>query len=285
MRNPFFLQKAFDFFVFSSLFIALCAVLMVVQTCILFQIPLNWSLLAFVFSGSVCSYNFHWFLTPPHTNNPSEKTLWNINYRHVHFVLFIAGLIGAGISALLLLENWFWLGITALLTFLYTAPKIEHPAFIWLRKVAMGKTIFLAFAWMHITVLLPMLIAHKSLHAAEICFAVNRFFFIYAICIIFDRRDVEEDRRHGVKSMIVILNDKGIDRLFWGSVITTALTLVILSFWVSFVTVIILSIVLILVGILYQPSKKNHSDYLYYFILDGLMMLSAPFIILSKFVR
>lgn len=279
------LKNAFDFFVFSSLFIAVCAVLMVVQTCIVFGVPVSWSLLAFVFSGSVCSYNLHWFLTPPHVSNASEKTLWNINYKHVHLALFIAGLITAVVSAVLLIEHWLWLGVTAVLTFLYTAPKIPHPLFTWLRSIAIGKTIFLAFAWMHITVLLPMLVMKTNIGPAAICFAVNRFFFIYAICIVFDRRDVAEDRKSGIKTLITYLDENGIDRLFWGSVVVAAITSLMLYTWMPVLTVLILIFPLLLLAFLYQPSKKNSSDYLYYFTLDGLMMLSAPFIILSKFAR
>ena len=41
----------------------------------------------------------------------------------------------------------------------------------------------------------------------------------------------------------------------------------------------------IILSLLYYPSKRNFSDYLYYFILDGLMMLSAPLLLLAKFAR
>jgi hypothetical protein len=34
---------------------------------------------------------------------------------------------------------------------------------------------------------------------------------------------------------------------------------------------------------LYSYAKKTTSDYLYYFLLDGLMALSAPILILAKF--
>jgi hypothetical protein len=40
-----------------------------------------------------------------------------------------------------------------------------------------------------------------------------------------------------------------------------------------------------ILSLLYFYSKRNFSDYLYYFILDGLMMLSAPLLLLAKFAR
>jgi len=279
------LKKLFDFFVFTSLFIAVCAVLMVYQSTLLFNLHLSTRLIGFVFFGSVCSYNFHWFLTPPTVKQPSEKIRWNINYKYLHLALFIIGLIGSAIFTYLLLDHWIWLILTAFLTFMYSAPKLSYPIFVNIRKIAIGKTIFLAFAWAHITSFLPIVIESAYLTTGEIWYVINRFFYLYAICIVFDRRDVEEDRKAGIKSLITYLNEKGIDRLFWGSMIAFLITTALLLRYLLLYQVLALFIPGIILAILYEPSKKNRSDYLYYFILDGLMMLSAPILLLFTFVR
>ena len=278
------LKKLFDFFVFSSLFIALCAVLMLYQTSILFNIPFNFALAGFVFSGSVCSYNFHWYLTPP-LEKATEKQSWNISNKKIHLVLFVVGLIGGAVFSFLLIEHWIWLGITAFVTFMYSAPKIQLPVFSWLRKIAVGKTIFLAFAWAHVTALLPLVIHLKQLESQHVWFVVNRFFYIYAICILFDYRDVEEDRRDGIKSLITYLDEKGINALFWGSMLIFLASSIILLKYFSFMVIGALLVPGVILSLLYYPSKKNFSDYLYYFVLDGLMMLSLPLLLLTKFAR
>jgi len=258
---------------------------MVYQTCFLFSIPFSLFLAGFVFSGSVCSYNFHWYLTPPHVAEPSEKEVWNICNKRIHLVLFIAGLISSAVFSFLLIKHWFWLGITAFVTFLYSAPKISHPAFSYLRNIAVGKTIFLAFAWMHVTTLLPMVMNMKRLEMHHVWFAVNRFFFIYAICVLFDYRDVEEDKRAGIRSLITFLPEKGVDTLFWGSISVVVLTSALLLGYFSILEISVLLLPVLILSFLYYPSKRNFSDYLYYFILDGLMMLSAPLLLLIKFAR
>jgi 4-hydroxybenzoate polyprenyltransferase len=258
---------------------------MVYQTCILFSLPFSFSLAGFVFSGSVCSYNFHWYLTPPKVEEPTEKEAWNISNKKIHFVLFVAGLIGSAVFTFLLIDHWFWLGITAFVTFLYSAPKIPHPIFAFLRRIAIGKTIFLAFAWMHVTTLLPTVMNLKTLSSQHVWFVVNRFFYIYAICILFDYRDVEEDKRTGIKSLITYLNQKGIDNLFWGSVVVAVITLGLLVNYFLLTQIIALLVPIIILSLLYYPSKRNTSDYMYYFILDGLMMLSVPLLLLIKFAR
>ena len=276
-------KKAFDFFVFSSLFIAVGAVLTTYQTAWLFQLAFPWTLAAFIFSGTVCSYNLHWYLTPPILPKGSKKLIWNITYKRVHLILFVLGLCGSALTAFLLIDQWLWLGITAFVTFLYTAPKITHPVAFFLRKIAVGKTIFLALAWAHITSLLPIVVTVHRVRADHIWFVLNRFFFIYALCIVFDFRDVEEDRKAGIRSLITYLDERGIDMLFWITIACFGATLWVLRIYFAPLKLAAFGIPCLLLCFLYYPSKKSTSDYLYYFVLDGLMMLSAPLLLLTKF--
>ena len=258
---------------------------MVYQASLLFAVGFSFPLYAFVFFGSVCSYNFHWYLTPPDVPATSYKLRWNLSNRNLHLVLSFIGRLGAAACCVLLLKHWVWLGITAFFTFLYSAPMISHPLFIRLRKIAIAKTIYLAAAWTHVTAFLPLVIDVKPLSAVHIWYVVNRFFFLYAICIVFDRRDVESDRKAGIRSLITYLSAKGVDRLFWFSEAVVLLTCIIMAQWLPLPDVVILLLPAMIMGLLYESSKKSKSDYLYYFLLDGLMALSAPILILAKFAR
>ncbi|MBC7903344.1 MAG: hypothetical protein H7Y27_07970, partial [Gemmatimonadaceae bacterium] len=74
------MKKAFDFFLFSSLYIALCALLMIYQTSRLIMttdVPL--SLYFFVFFSTICSYNFHWWLS---TNSVAKSDRLDWSKRH-----------------------------------------------------------------------------------------------------------------------------------------------------------------------------------------------------------
>jgi 4-hydroxybenzoate polyprenyltransferase len=279
------LKKLFDFFVFTSLFIACCAILMVHQASSIFGVSFPWALYLFVFSGSVCSYNFHWYLTPPQVPALSPKLRWNLSNKNLHLALSVAGLMGAAVSSFLLIEHWLWLAVTALLTFLYSAPMINQQPFIQLRKIAVGKTIYLALAWAHITALLPLLIELPAVEAPHILYTINRFFYLYAICIVFDRRDRESDRKAGIRSLITWLDERGIDRLFWGALVAVLITSVLLGQDLGIAETVALLIPPLILGLLYERSRQSRSDYLYYFLLDGLMALSAPILILLSFAR
>lgn len=271
-------KKLFNFFVFSSLYIAGCAVLMVYQTNCLLHLEYDFlPCYLFVFFSTICSYNFHWYFTP---DLPSEeiRVRWTQRHKRLHVVFYVAGLIGAAICAWHFIGHWFWLGVAVVLTFLYSAPKIPFYPFTLLRKIAVGKTIFLAAVWTYVTSVLPVIFAATPWRPAESIFCVSRFFFIYAICIVFDYRDRVSDKQQGIRSMITVFSERGIDRLFWLSLaLFAAGTLFLYDCGFSAAVLAALLLPGIILAFLYNYSKRQTSDYLYYFVLDGLMMSSALF--------
>ena len=270
------LKSIFNFFIFSSLYIALCAVAMVYQLHLLFaQVMIPTAFYGFVFFSTICSYNFHWWLTT-HAANGTERLQWALRYKWLHLALYFAGLIGSGISFILIRQHWFWIAFGAFVTFLYSAPKIPQRIFIGLRRIAVGKTIFLAFVWMYVTTVLPLLVAGNPWQANFTWLACSRFFLIYAICILFDYRDREDDKADGIRSMITWFNESGINLLFMLSLALFAVfTIALYTSGTSVVNTCILLVPGIATAALYKYAKRNFSDYLYYFVLDGLMMLSA----------
>ncbi len=279
-----FTGKLFRLFIYSNVFIALCAVIMVYQT---YELLLDTTpalyFIAFVFFATLCSYSFHWWLTPADIAITTPRIQWLARYKKVHLVLFFIGLAGVVISGLFLLDHWYWLLLSALITFLYSAPKIPHAYFKALRKVALAKTIFLAFVWMYVTTVLPLLVSDQPWRNEFTLFAAGRFFLIYAICILFDYRDREYDKSIGIRSLITWLSDKNINILF----IFSLLFFLIFTAWLiqynyPYRILIVLLIPGAITASLYRYAKKNFPDMLYYFALDGLMALSSlvtPFLI------
>lgn len=276
-----FWAKFFRFFVYSNLFIAFCAVVMVCDTCnfLLHEWPDPY-FVGFVFFASLCSYSFHWHLTPD-IESDASRLQWLRRHRKIHIVLFFIGLLGVSISVVHLIDYWPWLLLSAFITFLYSAPKIPHPWFRILRKVALGKTIFLAFVWMHVTTLLPLLISRQPWRGDFTLFAASRFFLIYAICILFDYRDREYDISIGIRSLITRLSERGIILLFATSLLLFGIfTCALTGFGYSWLIIAILLLPGLITSGLYRFATQHRSDILYYFVLDGLMALSAVIMLL-----
>ena len=254
------------------------------QTFILFDHPVDNKILAFVFLATICSYNFHWYLTPTIYGH-SQKVAWSFRNKKLHLVLFIAGGIGSVICGFFFLAHWEWLLGTVFITFLYSAPKVPHPVFRWLRKIALAKTIFLALVWTHVTAILPIALADYPIEEGERIFAINRFFLIYPICILFDYRDRKEDIKEGIKSMITDFSEQGINIIFWGSLLVfTATHIILWLFYFSLSETILLFVPGIILALVYVSSKKTTSDYRFYFVLDGLMALSGLVLLLTQFL-
>ena len=256
---------------------------MVDQTCrlLLHAAPDNY-FLGFVFSATICSYSFHWWLTS-FPGQSSSRINWLKDYKVFHLVLFFVGLIASAYFFYFFIDHWCWIFLSVLFTFLYSAPKIPHRYFRVLLNVAIGKTIFLAFVWMYVTSVLPFVLAKGIWTTGVILFFISRFFFIYAICIMFDYRDRESDKEQGIRSMITYFSEAGVDRLFFFSILVYAITTIfLLRYDFSLQNVILLLIPGVITALLYDYSKKNFSDVLYYFVLDGLMMLSALLMLVIK---
>jgi 4-hydroxybenzoate polyprenyltransferase len=199
-----------------------------------------------------------------------------VKYKSLHFILYLIGLIGSGLYVFKLREHWFWLGIGAFVTFLYSAPKLPQKVFSQLKRIAVGKTFFLAFVWMYVTTVLPLVTSGHSWRIEFTWFTLSRFLLIYAICIPFDYRDREDDKADGIRSMITYLDEGGIDNLFALSIFLFGIfTLLLLLYGFSYWQVGTLLLPGIIMAALYNYSKRHFSDYFYYFVLDGLMMLSS----------
>jgi 4-hydroxybenzoate polyprenyltransferase len=244
--------------------------------------PASGRLAGFVFFSTICSYNFHWYLTP-YSINSSRRALWTQRHKILHFILYLVGLVGSAVYFFYLLPHVIALCFGAFVTFLYSAPKLPYPIFRRLRDIAVGKTVFLTFVWMYVTTVLPIVIAGVAWNGAYTLFALSRFFLIYAICILFDYRDREDDRKDGIKSLITMLNEKGINGLFFAALGIFVVSTVGLAFF-HFPALYILLLLIpgMLTAALYKRAKKDFSDYLYYFVLDGLMMFSGLLMLIFR---
>jgi 4-hydroxybenzoate polyprenyltransferase len=241
------------------------------------------NLLLFVFFSTISSYSFHWFLTAESVLE-SHRIRWLTSNRYIHVIFLLLGLAGAGIYFFKLIEHWPWLLLSAVITFLYSAPKIPLRYFRSLRKVALGKTIFLAGVWMYVTTILPIVIPHPVWQPYYLLFILSRFFLIYAICILFDQRDREDDKAAGIRSLITYLNAKQIFYLFVFSLLIFAASTAGLFFYgYSLISILILLLPGIITAFLYRPALTNYTDMFYYFVLDGLMALSAIIMMIPGF--
>lgn len=91
-------KSILDFFLFSNIFISLCAAAMAAETFFLFQSGINWIYVIFVFSSTMVLYNFPVFTEANFQPEYSPRHRWISENRKTLLILSILGSIPVGIS-------------------------------------------------------------------------------------------------------------------------------------------------------------------------------------------
>lgn len=267
-----------QFILFSNTYIALCAVIMCQATARLFKLNLPISFLAFVFAGTLGSYSLHWFLTDSSTDE-TNRSQWNQTHKQTLLGLFI-GTVLVGLWLLVYLQSYFLdLLPVVLLTFLYSAPKINWRLFRILRRIAVFKSIYLALIWTYVTAALPLVMANPVQQPSWVLIGtwlINRFLLIYSIALWFDYRDRAIDRQSKWLTIASMLTETQIRWFFYGLTLCFGLTITILyRQWLNVWPVVCLSAPMALLGLTIRWIATKPSDYGYYLYVDGLLMLSG----------
>jgi 4-hydroxybenzoate polyprenyltransferase len=244
------------------------------QTQYLFGI-VDYNFLLFIFASTICSYGFHALVnsTASSTNN-REK--WNYkNRKHLFISILLSGMVVV-VTSFHYLNNIFPILLAFFSAFIYSAPNLSFKPFIWLRKIAFGKTIYLALVWTYITAILPLWLQNQNFNDHQILlYVANRFFLVYAICILFDNRDLQADKIKGVKTITSFFSNKYIQEIYYCSLIASILIAVGINLDGKHLEENIYLIIAPIIGLLlYQKSTQSHGLF-YDFGLDGLMMMAA----------
>ncbi|MVM41597.1 hypothetical protein GO730_34525 [Spirosoma sp. HMF3257] len=267
-----------QFVLFSNAYIALCAVMMCQTTARLFKLNLPASSLAFLFAGTLGSYSLHWYLTDSSIDS-TNRGRWNQTHKQTLLGLFI-GAVLVGLWLLVYLQAYVLdLLPVVLLTFLYSAPKINWRLFSILRRIAVFKSIYLALIWTYVTAALPLLMAIPVQPTSWVLIGtwlINRFLLIYSIALWFDYRDRATDRQSKWLTIASMLTETQIRWFFYGLTLCFGLTIAILyRQWLNVWPVVCLSVPMALLGLTIRRIATQPSDYGYYLYVDGLLMLSG----------
>ncbi|BBE16761.1 hypothetical protein AQPE_0905 [Aquipluma nitroreducens] len=166
-----------------------------------------------IFFATLFEYNLHRLITVL-TNKEalkSEKHRWvNENMKAFYLLVFIS-VIGFGVVALLAKkEVLVTFAPIALITVLYSIPVSANPKHLLrLREIPYLKIFMIAAIWSASTILLPIVQSSETFSQTHI-FAMlsERFFFILAITIPFDIRDLEADQQQELKTIPMLLGEK-----------------------------------------------------------------------------
>jgi len=274
----------FHFILSHSIFIALCAAALSLQTLQLLSLPTNRYLLTFIFFAALGGYNAYWILSSYSFNRHTALRFF-LQKRASSFLVLIAAVTGMVFCLTQLHLFMYNLMIAVLLLVIYSLPVIPFKRSHFRLKAGVLKTIILALAWTIITTMVPLQKSILSMGHTALLIFISRFLFMLMLCIIFDKRDATVDKLRGLQSLATEIKPIELHRLigliFIGYIGTSYFML---TYQVSMAQVIALIITGLVTIFVYISSLKKRGYFFYYFLVDGLMFLSALLTGLAGFI-
>ncbi len=281
--------QAFDFLLFSNVFMALCAVAQGLVTFYLLGSKPVVAVLGLLFTSTLGIYNFSILFPKP--QNPENSQYKRVRWFFSHYRLMATFTIVCLLSLvplffLISIESRILLIFLGVISFAYGVPlfTIGEQKFS-LRNIPGLKQFLITLVWTMSTVLLPIMEAQHA-HLATISMRdttiliAKRFLLIGALTVPFDIRDLFEDRQSGLKTVPVMWGEKKA-YLFCQVLLAGYIALLFLfrneGFNPDFFA---LALTAVLAGWLIFKSTWEKNEYYYFFYIDGVLILQYLFLLL-----
>lgn len=286
------------FFVYSNIFIACCALALTLETFYLLKLPasLNWFLLL-TFLCTLFVYSLHYY-SKTHTEG-SGRLGWNYENRKLIksiillSLFFIAGGVAWHYKAIFFpdgtfsIRNFIWFVIVPFVSLAYS-----HRLNPWskksLRQIGWLKLFSLSFVWSFTTVLLPVIMWTDASKCDPVLISIlfiQRFIFMMALCVLFNIKDAEEDKREGIRTYAAIYGPNKILQigkwlflilnLVSGYLLLYYFNLSGLYYWIAAL------IPVLLIFYSFQYFKPSIETAWFVFRYDGLMIVKALLLIFA----
>jgi hypothetical protein len=276
------MRKVVDFILYSNLFISCCAVLMSLATFVLLGIEFSFQsafpLIPLIFLSTLFVYNLDLFgLT---TGLPQEgftdRQSWRVrNVKKIKiFNLILAIAIGL-LSLFSSLKSFlFFLHLAIISIAYYLSFKIGSARFASLRSIPFLKAFVITYVWTASTVLLPALKNDISFFKTEDVFMVfmERYFFLFALAIVFDIRDMNYDNKK-IKTIPGTIGPSGTKYISY-ALLSLNILLACIHFRDLSILIALLISILATAYIIFRANPLS-SEYYFLGILDGAMAIQS----------
>jgi 4-hydroxybenzoate polyprenyltransferase len=266
---------------YSNIFIALCAVSQGLVTYWLVEAKPDTYVLGLLFCSTLALYNFSILLSKPEKPEISrfQRVRWIFSpYRLMITLTIISSIAIIPLSFFLNTSSNILLIGLGLISIAYNLPifSIDDTRFS-LRNIPGVKLFIIAMVWAASCVLLPIFeIAGNNYSTITlnetILLFLKRLFFIAAIAVQFDVRDIFQDKSNRLKTIPVIFGEK--NSLLICQVLLASYLLLLFNFTKKIDgNFFALSLTILLSGWLIFKSKWKKNEYYYFLLLDGTMIL------------
>lgn len=262
------LKTAFAYLAYSNLFIAIAATCQTALYLSIHNVSLNKELLAFTFFATVIVYLFAvGYPKKNNINHADNRIAWlSKNRNAMHFLMMIS--IISCIILINYLDHQFEIITLAIFALMY---NLKFKFFNGFRAMPMFKIISIAFVWIMVCNVYPLLLYDIHFDFIEFIRISLKFIWIVALTIPFDIRDVFNDQK---QNLITIPSLIGTDNSYYLTYLLFSIVCVIQVFTFGLCNESLVVLTSSLLAVLFIiNSKRRVSDFDYLIKLDGLMIL------------
>ncbi|CAM2933447.1 hypothetical protein [Flavobacterium frigoris] len=183
-------KKVFDFYIRSSIHVALSVYALVRMTYFMFHISADQGMANFAFFGTIVGYNF---VKYDALARAQKKQMRNELKIIAGLSFFSLTAVGYYFFQLQLITQLVSVGVLAL-TLLYTLPFFPNRRNA--RNWAGVKIYIVALCWVGVTLVLPLVNAHSDLGLDFYLKCIQRFILVFVLILIFEILDLANDDPH-----------------------------------------------------------------------------------------
>lgn len=275
-----FLKKIFYISIYTNILIALAAMAQCALTYILFERPINWSIVLVEGSATLLLYNFSLWWSKP--KNPKEskfaRTRWIFNNE---WLMWLNNFIALAVLGYCLLQihlySFLFLGFIGMLSLLYGMPLFTfRDRKVGLRQIPGAKIFHIALVWVCSSVILPYveLLNNGDVidHWVLVALCVLKFIFLIICTLPFDIRDIQQDSYYHLRTLPNMLGEKKAKNLTYTLLLLHSLLILVAPYllWVKFGLVLTNILIYILLKLAVFRTKDH---YHYAYLLDGSLVL------------
>jgi hypothetical protein len=181
------LKQLFDFYLDSSIHVALSCFALVNCTYLTLNISINYSVALFAFFGTIAGYNFVKFNSLART----KKNKISLKLKAISGLSFLALIIGIYYFLELQKLTKITAFVVLILTLLYTLPFFPNKRNA--RNWAGFKIYIVSICWVGVTILLPIINSDYKIDFQTGILIFQRLLLIFSLILIFEIKDLKND--------------------------------------------------------------------------------------------
>jgi hypothetical protein len=261
------LKQFFDFYLNSSIHVALSCFALVNCTYIVLNISINYSVALFAFFGTIAGYNFVKF--DALARSKKNKMSWKL--KSIAGLSFLALIIGIYFFLELQKFSKIIASIVFILTILYTLPFFPNKRNA--RNWAGFKIYIVSICWVGVTLLLPIINSNYKIDLQIGIMIFQRFLIIFSLILIFEIKDMKNDDPHlkTLPQQIGVSKTKNLGLLLL--ILFIGLGFLNSNFNNQYIELLLNFVIAILIGLFLFFSNENRSKYYTNFWVESIPIL------------